>query len=84
MTRLTQIDTELAERLRQFEVVCKVARQTRHGKGRYKGFTLKEIGWREFGLTEEQVKHCRIEAQKMLDRFRGVTSDYFFSLKIAA
>lgn len=63
--------TDLDERLRQFEVVCKTAcKIVGHSTQKYMHLRhaggLEGIGEREFGLTASQVKRCVARARNFL------------------
>lgn len=67
MTRKTKVTAEKAERLRQFEVVCKVALQL--GRGATRGGTqagLYRIGREEFGLVNNEINCGLGRAQNFL------------------
>jgi hypothetical protein len=70
-------DPDLADRLRRFEVVCKVTIQlsttthrTTSGKHPVPGGNLIDNGSQHFGLTPSQVRYCTGRARNFLDDIR--------------
>jgi hypothetical protein len=67
-------DPELAERLRQFEVVCRVAIHVSPEmfgtRGRKNGaaFIIHRMGEQNFGLTKVESYRCVGRVQRLLDR----------------